>query len=112
MALMLVLPFLSMGALAVRLSDAGVERSAEQWFSRASLPSFGRIVAAMAVFFFIWSILNMTLKYGTGHYSFGMAATPLYTLLSQAILFVFCAFVYWWVFKLRRHLDITVVWWR
>ena len=110
MALMLALPFLSMGMLAVRLRDEADERPAEQWFTRASLPSFGRIVAAMAVFFFIWSILNMTLKHGTGHYSFGMAATPLYTLLSQAILFVFCAFVYWWVFRLRRHLDITVVW--
>lgn len=110
MALMLALPFLSMGVLAVRLLDEADERPAEQWFTRASLPSFGRIVAAMAVFFFIWSILNMTLKHGTGHYSFGMAATPLYTLLSQAILFVFCAFVYWWVFRRRRHLDITVVW--
>ena len=64
----------------------------------------------MAVFFLVWSILNMTLKYGTGHYSFGTAATPLYTLLSQFILFAFCAFVYVWVFARRRHLDITVVW--
>lgn len=110
MVLMLALPFLSMGMLAVRLHDAGDERRAEQWFTRASLPSFGRIVVAMAVFFFIWSILNMTLKHGTGHYSFGAAATPVYTLLSQVILFAFCAFTYWWVFERRRHLDITVVW--
>lgn len=110
MALMLALPFLSMGMLAVRLRYAGDERLAEQWFSRASLPSFGRIVVAMAVFFFIWSILNMTLKHGTGHYSFGTSASPLYTLLSQTILFAFCAFTCWWVFVRRRRLDITVVW--
>ena len=110
MALMLALPFLSMGMLALRQRNAGGERPAERWFARSSLPSFGRIVAAVAVFFFIWSILNMTLKYGTGHYSFGTAATPLYTLLSQIILFAFCAFVYVWVFARRRHLDITVVW--
>lgn len=110
MALMLALPFLSMGVLALRLRDADAERPAEQWFSRSSLASFSRIVVAMAVFFFIWSILNMTLKYGTGHYSFGRAATPMYTLLSQVILFAFCAFTYWWVFVRRRHLDITVVW--
>lgn len=110
MALMLVLPFLSMGMLALRQRDADGERPAEQWFARASLSSFGRIVAAMAVFFFVWSILNMTLKYGTGHYSFGAAATPLYTLLSQIILFAFCAFVHVWVFARRRCLDITVVW--
>ena len=50
MALMLALPFLSMGMLAVRLRDEADERPAEQWFTRASIPSFGRIVAAMAVF--------------------------------------------------------------
>lgn len=49
MALMLALPFLSMGMLAVRLRDEADERPAEQWFTRASIPSFGRIVAAMAV---------------------------------------------------------------
>ena len=53
MALMLALPFLSMGMLAVRLRDEADERPAEQWFTRASIPSFGRIVAAMAVFFSI-----------------------------------------------------------
>ncbi|WP_302397669.1 LuxR C-terminal-related transcriptional regulator [Eggerthella sinensis] len=110
MVLMVALPFLSMGMLALSRREPLVGRSSEVWFSRGSLASFARIVAAMAVFFFIWSILNMTLKHGTGHYSFGAAATPAYTLLSQLILFAFCAFVYWWVFQRRRHLDITVVW--
>lgn len=109
MGLMLVLPFLSVAMLGLAEGPAG-ERAPEAWFARGSLSSFARIVAAMAVFFFMWSILNMTLKYGTGHYSFGEAATPAYTLLSQVILFAFCAFVYWWVFKRRRRLDITVVW--
>ena len=110
MVFMLALPFLSMGMLVLCNRSVTDELRAERWFSRASLPSFGRMVAAMAVFFFIWSILNMTLKHGTGHYSFGALATPVYTLLSQVILFAFCAFVYWWVFVRHRHLDITVVW--
>lgn len=112
MALMLPLPFLSMAALGARWEDgsSSSERAAELWFGRASLRSFARIVVAMAVFFFMWSILNMTLKHGTGHYSFGSEATPAYTLLSQMILLLFCAFVGWWVFERRRGLDITVVW--
>ena len=40
----------------------------------------------MAVFFFIWSILNMTLKHGTGHYSFGMAATMAVAIMAIVIL--------------------------
>ena len=109
MTLMLLLPFLSAGMLIFH-RDKGAARSANTWFSMRSLAPFARIVTAMSVFFFLWSILNMTLKYGTGHYSFGEAATPLYTLASQTILGVFCLVVYAWVFVKRGQLDLTVIW--
>ncbi|WP_080802322.1 helix-turn-helix transcriptional regulator [Arabiibacter massiliensis] len=109
MTLMLLLPFLSAGMLVFH-HDEDARRSDDVWFSSRSFAPFARIVAAMAVFFFLWSILNMALKHGTGHYSFGSAATPLYTLASQAIVLVFCLVVYAWVFVRRGRLDLTTVW--
>ncbi len=109
MTLMILLPFLSIGMLVFHLDGDG-KRSADAWFSSRSLVPFSRIIAAMSVFFFLWSILNMTLKYRTGHYSFGAEATPLYTLMSQVILIVFCVVVYGWVFIRRGRLDLTIIW--
>ena len=109
MTLMLLLPFLSAGMLVFH-RDEGARRSDDLWFSSRSFRPFARIVTAMAAFFFLWSIVNMALKFGTGHYSFGAAATPLYTLASQVILLVFCAAVYAWVFVRRGRLDLTAVW--
>lgn len=109
MTLMLLLPFLSAGMLVFHRAE-GAARSADAWFSSRSFLPFARIVTAMAVFFFLWSILNMALKFGTGHYSFGAAATPLYTLASQVILLAFCLVMYAWVFVRRGRLDLTAIW--
>ncbi|MFR4805064.1 MAG: hypothetical protein ACLT98_18170 [Eggerthellaceae bacterium] len=79
------------------MRDEADERPAEQWFTRASLPSFGRIVAAMAVFFFIWSILNMTLKHGTGHYSWHGCHAAVHAAVAGHPLRVRRR--YWWVFR-------------
>lgn len=110
MTCMLLLPFLSAGMLVFHRTNIGCEAPVDLWFTKRSLVPFSRIIVAMAVFFYIWSILNMALKQNTGHYSFGTAATPSFTLASQAILLVFCVSVYWWVFVRRGHMDITVVW--
>lgn len=110
MMVMLSLPFFSAGMLVFHRVDSVRVGSADRWFAKRSLRSFARVLVAMTVFFFIWSILNMALKQGTGHYSFGEAATPSYTLVSQVILIAFCVAVYWWVFVRSGRLDITVVW--
>ena len=110
MTFMLLLPFFSAAMLVFHRMEPEQDDSVGTWFSKRSLVPFARIIVAMAVFFFVWSILNMALKQSTGHYSFGATASPVYTLLSQIILLVFCIAVYWWVFGHRGQLDITVVW--
>lgn len=110
MTLMVLFPFLSTGMLVFHLDESDSEPSPRTWFTRRSLLSLSRIVIAMSVFFFIWSLLNMILKRSTGHYSFGEAATPTYTLASQLILIIFCLAVYVWVFVRRKRLDLTIVW--
>lgn len=106
-----LLPMLSAAMLVFHRDEASAPNSGEEpVYTRSTLPSLWRVAMAIAVFFFIWSLINALLKVQTGYFSFGDQANPTLVILAQALLLSFSVFSYWWLFVARHRLDVATIW--
>ena len=99
-------------SVALLQKDAeGEEKPASSFvYTGEAIASLWRMGVAVAVFFFVWSGLNASLKHAAGHYSFGAHVDVGLVVASYVLLAIVALFLYWWMFVRARRLDVTMTW--
>lgn len=80
------------------------------WFDRKTTLSLWRMMVAVAVFLGLWALVNAIGKASSGHYGFGLTASPELLIGAQAIDIGFALALAWWVYCHKGTINYQMLW--